>query len=217
MAVDFIPAQLAYGLSQPTIPVMPMVQRIPTAPTGSTRGVLGQIVIAQDTEAVYMLTSVSAGNSTWSGLTGSSGIFTSLLVTGISNFEGVATFNDNVVIPTGNLTVTAGALNVGGVATIENGLVVNAGGIDVTAGIVTAPAFVGSDGVYSSANLFAGGDDGVGLVANTSFTNATNTTQGAGNLTILSTNGNSGDNTGFIKIYVGTTEAWVPYFTDIAP
>jgi hypothetical protein len=48
------------------------------------------------------------------------------------------------------------------------------------------------------------------------LTNVVNRTQGAGALTILSTNGNSGTNTGFIKMYVGTQVVYIPYWTTIA-
>jgi hypothetical protein len=64
---------------------------------------------------------------------------------------------------------------------------------------------------------FAQADHGTGLSGKTMLTNVVNTTQGAGDLTLLSTNGNSGTNAGFIKMYVGTTVVYVPYFTSIAP
>lgn len=64
---------------------------------------------------------------------------------------------------------------------------------------------------------FASADHGTGLSSKTMLTNVVNTTQGAGALTLLSTNANSGTNAGFIKMYVGTTVVYVPYFTSIAP
>lgn len=64
---------------------------------------------------------------------------------------------------------------------------------------------------------FAQADHGTGLSGKTMLTNVVNTTQGAGALTMLSTNANSGTNAGFIKMYVGTTVVYVPYFTSIAP
>jgi hypothetical protein len=62
----------------------------------------------------------------------------------------------------------------------------------------------------------ATGDSG-GFVSTTSLTNVVDTTQGAGALTILSTNGNAGTNTGFIKMYVGNQSVWIPYWITIAP
>lgn len=64
---------------------------------------------------------------------------------------------------------------------------------------------------------FAQADHGTGLSGKTMLTNVVNTTQGAGALTMLSTNANSGTNAGFIKMYVGTTVVYIPYFTSIAP
>ena len=64
---------------------------------------------------------------------------------------------------------------------------------------------------------FAQADHGTGISSTTMLTNVVNTTQGAGALTLLSTNGNSGTNAGFIKMYVGTTAVYIPYFTSIAP
>lgn len=64
---------------------------------------------------------------------------------------------------------------------------------------------------------FAQADHGTGLSGKTMLTNVVNTTQGAGALTMLSTNANSGTNAGFIKMYVGTVAVYIPYFTNIAP
>lgn len=80
------------------------------------------------------------------------------------------------------------------------------------AGVVTtARSLISTDNVYVS------GDVGVGIASTVGLSNVTDVTQGVGVLSILSTDGNSGDNAGFIKIYVGTTVAWIPYFTNIAP
>jgi len=65
--------------------------------------------------------------------------------------------------------------------------------------------------------IFADGDEGTGIATTTAMTNGTETTQGAGELTIVSTNANNGDNAGFLKFYVGASVVWVPYFTNIAP
>ncbi len=66
-------------------------------------------------------------------------------------------------------------------------------------------------------NPYATADHGTGISSTTMLSNVVNTTQGAGALTLLSANGNSGTNAGFIKMYVGTTVVYVPYFTSIAP
>jgi hypothetical protein len=71
--------------------------------------------------------------------------------------------------------------------------------------------------VIASQALFAQGDPGVGGLSETGITNVVNTTQGAGALTLLSANGNSGTNTGFMKFYVNGVAVFVPYFADITP
>lgn len=84
---------------------------------------------------------------------------------------------------------------------------------DITA---TLGDIVASAGSVLAESLYATGDDG-GVAATNGLTNIVNTTQGAGTLSIVSTNANSGDNAGFIKGYVGTTTVYIPYFTSIAP
>ena len=139
----------------------------------------------------------------------------------------------NIIAYTGEINATAGGLTVATdittttgdiVATLGNVLVSN-GNISVTTGNITATAgditavngdIEASAGAVRGEQLEASGDLG-GLVGSTSITNAVDTTQGVGALTLLSTNGNSGTNAGFFKIYVGGTTAYVPYFTNIAP
>lgn len=71
--------------------------------------------------------------------------------------------------------------------------------------------------IQANVGIDVGGDIGAGAAGFVTLTNATNTTQGAGALSILSTNANPGNNAGFLKVYVGASTAWVPYFTNIAP
>jgi len=90
------------------------------------------------------------------------------------------------------------------------GLLMGSGNLVNTAGSISA------GGALIGGTVYSGGDLG-GVAASTSITNVTNTTQGAGTLSIKSTDGNSGNNAGFIKVYIGTVTAYVPYFTNIAP
>jgi hypothetical protein len=99
----------------------------------------------------------------------------------------------------GNITADAGNI----VATLGN--------VTVSAGDITATA-----GAVRGAQVEASGDLG-GVVSITSITNVTNTTQAAGTLAVKSTTANAGNNAGFIKVYIGATTAYVPYFTNIAP
>ena len=72
-------------------------------------------------------------------------------------------------------------------------------------------------GLVVGANIQCAGDSGAGTASSTSLTNIINTTQSTGTLSIKSTTANSGNNTGFLKIYVGTTVAYIPYFVTISP
>lgn len=71
--------------------------------------------------------------------------------------------------------------------------------------------------LLSYGNFATAGDSGSGQAGQFAFTNQLNTVQAAGVLTVRSTTGNSGANTGFLKCYVGATVAYIPYFIDIAP
>lgn len=62
----------------------------------------------------------------------------------------------------------------------------------------------------------ATGDDG-GLLTTTGLTNVVNTGLSTGVMTIHATTTNPGSNAGYIKMYVGTTAVYVPYWTTIAP
>jgi hypothetical protein len=139
----------------------------------------------------------------------------------------------NIVAATGEINATAGGLTVAtdittttgdiiatlGSVLVSNGNIsVTAGNVTVTAGDITAVNgdIEASAGALRGEQVEAAGDLG-GLVGTTAITNVVNNTQGAGALTLLSTNGNAGTNAGFLKIYVGATTAYVPYFTTIAP
>jgi len=65
--------------------------------------------------------------------------------------------------------------------------------------------------------LSAQADPGSGTVSKTTLTNVVNSSLSTGAMTILSTTTNPGNSAGYIKMYVGTTVVYVPYFTNIAP
>jgi len=77
-------------------------------------------------------------------------------------------------------------------------------------------AYINSVGSVVGNELTSTGDVG-GLASATSITNVTNTSLSTGTLSIKSTNANNGDNEGFIKVYIGTTVKWIPYFGSISP
>lgn len=154
----------------------------------------GSVTVTEDFEVI-------TGNVTINSGTDIIGISTDAAATTINIGTGAAV-----------KTVTIGSTNTTSTTTIDCG----SGGITLT-GDVSALASVTVDDDLTARTIFADGDQGTGVVSTTALTNVVNTTQGAGTLTILSTNGNNGDNTGFLKFYVGTTVVYVPYFENISP
>lgn len=62
------------------------------------------------------------------------------------------------------------------------------------------------------ANSINAAADVAGVASQTSLSNVVNTTQGAGSNVVKSTDGSNHNNTGYIKMYVGTTAVYVPYW-----
>lgn len=183
-----------YGQSQGIISVTPVAQSFTGTPGGSLSGVLGQIQIS-DSGAVYMLTKVVAGVSTWTAIGGGGATFVNLDVTGDATIDGT--------------------LVVGGDASFQQDVVVT--GATISTGDITSLADIIATGRVAGQSFYASGDGAAGAAGVLGITNVTNVTQGAGTLSIASTNGNNGDNTGFIKFYIGATPVFIPYFATIAP
>ncbi len=161
---------------------------------------------------VVTLGDITAGAGDISATTGSVSAGTTV-VAGTTITAGTG-----ITSTTGNIVATAGAVNAGTTMTAGTGITATTGNIVASAGNINAT--VGSITAGSNiAGLMIGatGDSGSGAATVTQLTNAVDTTQGVGLLTILSANGNSGTNTGFIKMYVGLTPVFVPYYADITP
>lgn len=112
----------------------------------------------------------------------------------------------------------AGDINSGNNMTAAQNITATAGDITASAGdiIATLGNIEALAGDIVGQSVFAAGDSG-GTASTTGLTNVVDNTQGAGTLSILSSSANPGNNAGFLKIYVGATVAYVPYFTNIAP
>jgi hypothetical protein len=88
--------------------------------------------------------------------------------------------------------------------------------LDVT-GIIEATGSINATLFSTGAAVSATGDIG-GIGGTTTFTNGNvANVPGGGTLSINSQSANPGAQAGFIKIYVGATTAYIPYFTNIAP
>lgn len=226
----FLTPPLAYGQSQPLVEVMPMVQEFPGVPTAQTRGVLGQLLINSLAPGnVYMLTGIIGGNAQWSLVVGGAGNFNSLTVTTTITAGGNITSGANIgatVDMAAGRDITAGRDVISTEEVIVGTNVLAAGFIQATGNILsdtgnvgaTAGAVLAFTDVTAGRSVIALGDVGDGEAGGLTITNALNDTQGVGEMTILSTNGNAGENAGFLKMYIGVGQTvWVPYFDDIAP
>lgn len=197
--------QVGYGLTQALIPLAAFPITSSRAPLTTDKAQLGTIWVYQPSNSAYVLVSIVNNSATWVNVSGGSGSFTNLTVTnltvtGTSNLEGAVTAGAGMTVTTGNVTLDAG------------NLIVDVGNVIVTTGSISVPsASVAGEG------LIVTGDIGAGTASEIALTNVTNTTQGGGALTLMATTAFPGTNTGFIKIYVGTTVAYIPYFTNISP
>ena len=199
---------VGYGLSTP-LPVIPPIQIISNRnPTTADKAQIGQLWINSTGNAYYVLTSIVNNLATWvaSSGGGGAGVFSSVEATSGNITADVG----NIVATAGNVTVTAGNITA------------TAGNIVATAGNITANgnaaviAAIGTAGTVKATVLESVGDSGTGSAGSTQITNVVDTTQGAGALTILSPSATSHTNTGLLKIYVGTTAVYVPYFQNIS-
>ncbi len=248
-----VPLLTAYGQSQPLINVFATPIAAKRDPSTTDRAQIGTIWVNKLTNDAFILTSVTNNTSTWIGVGGGAGTFTSLVVdpgditvtsgnvavtlgditagagdisattgsvsAGTTMVAGTTiTAGTGITSTTGNIVATAGAVNAGttmtagtGITATTGNIVASTGNINATLGSVTAGSNI------AGLMIGATGDSGSGAATVTQFTNVVNATQGVGALTLLSTNGNSGTNTGFMKFYVGLTPVFVPYFSNIAP
>lgn len=239
--------KVAYGLSDSLLDVFqtPIVSE--RDPGANDKYQLGTLWVNKSTDDAFVLTSVVANVATWIGIGGGAGSFTSLTVNpgdvtvsagdvvvtlgnitaGAGDIEATlgsvaagttVTAGTGISSTTGNIVATAGAVNAGTTMTAGTGITATTGNIVASAGNISATlGTISAAGVVSGSMLSATNDGGTGFATITTITNATNTTQGVGALSILSTNGNPGNNAGFIKVYVGLTAAYIPYYTNIAP
>jgi hypothetical protein len=206
MAVN-LPLQTAYGESQPLINVFPTPIVSKRNPLTTDRAQLGTEWVNKSTNSVFVLTSVTANSSTWVALSGGAGTFSSLVVN-----------PGNITATAGNISATAGSLSAGTTVTAGTGITATTGNIVASTGnIIATLGSITSGNLTSGIQLGATGDLGNGFASVTSVTNVTNTSQSTGTLAVKSTTANAGNNAGFLKVYVGLTTAYIPYFTNIAP
>lgn len=208
-----------YGFPNPLSQNSPLPIISKRAPTTVDYAPLATIWDYTTANEIFILTSIVSNVATWQLLStsGSAGVFSSLVVS-----PGLSSLSALTQVGTANINATgAAATNIGrgtGAVNIGNstGNIAMAGAITLTGSLHSTLSLTSDVGVVGL-QLYATGDAGNGIATETSITNVINTTQGAGVLGILSTTANPGNNAGFIKIYVGTVVAYIPYWTNIAP
>lgn len=186
------------------------------ATTGNITADLGDIVATAGNVTAGV--NVSAG----ANVAAAAAITAGTTITAAGNIRSTG---GNIIANSGDITATAGNVTAGAAITASTNITATSGNILASAGNITATlgditALVGditaTAGAVNAAQLEATGDLG-GVVSVTSFTNAVDTAQSTGTLVIKSDSANPGNNAGFLKIYVGATTAYIPYFTNIAP
>ena len=220
----------AYGLSQPLLNEFPAPIVSNRAPTGADKAQLGSAWVNKVTNDAWILTSITNNTANWLGFNTGTGTFSSITVTpgnltvtngNIAATLGFITAGTTVTAGTAvhaGTSITAGTfLTAATTITAGTGLTVTTGNLNVSSGNVLVTGSIGASSVSSGLMIAATGDIGNGFATVTSITNAVDTAQSTGALSILSDSANPGNNAGFIKVYVGLTPAFIPYFTNIAP
>lgn len=122
MSIKKLRRNIVYGINNPLQEIAPLVIESTRAPTTSDAAQIGTTWVNKTTASVYVLAKAAAGSYTWSTSPGSGvGTFTSLTVsTGGLTFAGGAT--GDILMPTGDLTLTAGNAVIGGDLTVAGTL-----------------------------------------------------------------------------------------------
>lgn len=164
--------------------------------------------------------STLTGNVTASGtlaVTGNTTVGGTLGVTGASTLTGNVTASGTLAVTgastlTGNVTCE-GTLTVDTTTTLT-GNVTASGTLGVT-GLITATAGVDATTDVRARTVFADGDEGTGIATTIGFTNVANAADDTGaTLGNYHVNGSGGTFTGWIKVWVGTTAGYVPYWVN---
>lgn len=139
--------------------------------------------------------SINAGNQ----IVGALGI--------VAQSGGVSVQSGDVTVTLGDITVTNGDLFVSN-ATSGNGNITAENDITSTSGTITT---LGGS-IVSSGSLIVAGDVST-TGSQVAITGQTNAASGSGTLTVKAIGSASpANNTGFVKIFIGSTRYWVPYF-----
>lgn len=138
-----------YGLSDALPNIFPSPVVAKRAPTANDTGyAIGQEWVYSATNQVYFLSAVVAGSATWVNVSGGSGSFTSLTVTGPTTLTGATNINTSGAAVTNIGVGGTGAVHIGNVTGNTN---IAAGNFTVTSGNVSVPAGSLSSGLSITA------------------------------------------------------------------
>jgi len=196
--------QNAYGLTQALINVFPAPIVSQRAPTTADKADYGTLWIYQPTNAAYVLTSIVNNSANWGGLTGGSGSFTNLTVSGTSNLTGLLTATGGITSPANIVTTSTGQINSATTMTAGTGLTITTGNGLASAGMFVATGVGSGSGLIASQTGIAGGS--------VTYVNGT----GTGFVVAPTTGSATTASSGFLKFYThnGTSvvTAYVPYW-----
>lgn len=171
---------------------------------------------------LWIFAGTNAGNAIWQLLEvgGGSGVFSSLTVTpGPISLTGTTSINTSGSGVTTIGTGGTGAVNIGNATgnTAVTGTLTTSAGITATTGNITAStgSIIASTNIVAGVEAVALGDLGSGVASTTALTNVTATAAGGGTVTFAANGGANITQTGWLKMYVGTSIAYVPWFTTI--
>ena len=123
---------VAYSLGAPLANMAPQPIVAQRDPTGTDQAEIGTIWVNTDSSTVFILASITAGESDWTSSSGSGGsTFTSVTIDpGNLHLTGVG---GSIVVDDGDLTLTSGDVSIGGDLTMTGDLAVT-GNVSISGG-----------------------------------------------------------------------------------
>jgi hypothetical protein len=197
-------------------------------PTVNDKAALGTVWVNKLLALVFIAAQNVANAETWLQVESSGGVgtFTSLTVTpGPTAITGTTTINNSGAGVTTIGTGGTGAVNIGnatGNTAVTGSLstttsltattTVTAGtGITSTTGAITATA-----GAIVAGTILRASGDAAGVASTNSLSNVVVNAAGGGTVTFGANGAGNITQDGWIKVYVGTTAAYIPYFISVA-
>lgn len=132
------PMNVAYSLNQPLSTIFPLPIVSKRSPNMNDRAQIGQLWVNVLTNAAFVLTSITNANSIWSDVTGGSGSFTNLVVSGSATIGTTLTVGTGITLTTGNITASSGNISASGSVTGGTGVTATTGNIVASSGNMSA-------------------------------------------------------------------------------